>query len=766
MAKLLSLGLDGLEVGQVSQPWNVPVGPRQAPGQTPEVGATGTPIFSGFLRELGEYNPNLTWPAAYMVYEQMRRGDAMVAATLMAPKVLIRGAEWDVRVDDDASPVEKEACEFAKSCLFEELNFRGGPLDNALLMLDFGASMHEDVWYVDGNASRVRLKKLAPRLPLTWFRWLCKPGTDELETVEQLGYRAGSYIRTDVPLSQATLFTYRQEGANFTGRSMCREMYPHWYTKWNLYKIDAIACERNGMGVPVVTMGEASKTAGASYAEDRANAMKWVQQLTVNERTGVVLPPGGWTFKLEGVTGTLRDPKDAIEHHNVMIAMAGLSPFLLLGHTSGSSGNRSLGQEQTDFWFMSLQAIADYIASQMSQTTVKRLVDLNFEGVEKYPQLVAQNILSVNFQDVVEALKGLALSTVDAVRPDDELEDWLRKKIGAPKRGAPRLRVAAPTPAPGEETGGDARRNPDAEAQAGAEAGSGGGEGSGSGAVEKGQKNAKSGDSSGAKQVIGADGVKLSREPRGPEKFLAAAEIVGRLDRGRDEVAAALRAARGRVQAEIVHKLVDKPIGQAHQVWIPLDEKLRTAVREVLQDVAAFGREQVAAERDRQMAGRKAPDASQVRSVVAAEKGRDQVGLFADGVVSEYQNNLQARAANVALDKQRQGGKTKGEMIQEIGEDLDDQSDKWIDKTASKGANEAFGAGRQEGYEQCADEIGETIYSALLDLNTCENCAAADGASGKTPDDIPAVPNPDCDGGALCRCVHVFVFSDEARGKA
>ncbi|KKK76723.1 hypothetical protein LCGC14_2860750, partial [marine sediment metagenome] len=122
------------------------------------------------------------------------------------------------------------------------------------------------------------------------------------------------------------------------------------------------------------------------------------------------------------------------------------------------------------------------------------------------------------------------------------------------------------------------------------------------------------------------------------------------------------------------------------------------------------------------------------------------------------------RTVNVALDwTRRPGDLTKGEIIRTVVAELNEQSDKWIDGAASKGVNEAFADGRAAGYEAYSDEIGEVQYSALLDMNTCGNCAAADGATGKTPADIPAVPLPDCDGGDKCRCVHVFVFADEVR---
>jgi hypothetical protein len=49
---------------------------------------------------------------------------------------------------------------------------------------------------------------------------------------------------------------------------------------------------------------------------------------------------------------------------------------------------------------------------------------------------------------------------------------------------------------------------------------------------------------------------------------------------------------------------------------------------------------------------------------------------------------------------------------------------------------------RADGNAEHADGIGEVQYSALLDVNTFESCAAADGETGATPDDIQAVPQP------------------------
>jgi hypothetical protein len=47
----------------------------------------------------------------------------------------------------------------------------------------------------------------------------------------------------------------------------------------------------------------------------------------------------------------------------------------------------------------------------------------------------------------------------------------------------------------------------------------------------------------------------------------------------------------------------------------------------------------------------------------------------------------------------------------------------------------------------------------VLDNNTCQPCGEADGISGQL-DGIPPAPNPDCEGGASCRCVHIPVVGN------
>jgi phage gp29-like protein len=710
------MALQQLNIGELTPAALAQLRPAPATGQpytAAELGVSGTPIFGGFLRELGEYNPELQGFDAYRVYERMRRGDGQVAATLQAIKLPIRSAEWTVQEPKDASPIEKEATEFVRSCFFEELDF-DSIIRNALLMLDFGAAVHENIWYLDGQS--VRIRKLAPRLPLTFYRWLCAPDSSDLASLEQLGYGGDVYKTTQIPVDKMALFTFNQEGDNFTGMSLLRPMYQHWYIKSNLYKIEAISAERNGMGVPIVTMGAAAKQ------EDRTAATDWVTGVATNQSTGLVLPPE-WTFEIKGVQGMIHDAQKAIAHHNDQISMCGLAQFMNLGQGE-KGGSRALGTTMSDFFYLGLQAAANHIGRVTSLQTIKPLVDLNFPGVVNYPKLKPQQILSIKLESVVDALSKLGSPGVDMVRDDDELEAYLRDRMGLPVAGKPR----APIPAPPSSGGGSATPP------------------NGAGFSERTEGERFN------------DAFKGKRQPVGAEKCVAFSEINSALDKGRDDIAAALRKAKPRIQAEVVHKLMARPVKDAHRVSVELDQQLVDEVYSILEGVQTYGHQTVSDERNRQG---KPGDAKTIRASATA---KDKLGLYADGVVSEFTNNLQQRGANVVIDAKRKATPT-GQAIIDAGATLDDQSDGWIDNVASKGANEAFADGRSEGYDQYADEISSVIYSAMLDLNSCDPCCDADGTEGDTPDDIADVPNPDCDGGDKCRCVHVFVFADEGSKK-
>ncbi len=422
--------------------------PQPAPGSvkiavargdlTGTFGVPGTPISGGFLQDLGEYNPEMMGRNALSIYEQMRRGDAQVSATLAACKLPVQSAKWEVAPGLDKSApgygLAKEIAGFVRENLFGGLEFQtstGGwasqswadVVQNALLMLDFGCAVHEDIWRVDGPY--IRLRKLASRLPLSFYRWHTEADGETLIALEQYGYRGGRFLSAILPADKIARFTYHQEGANFWGLPLQRSMYPHWYIKSRLYRIDAIACERNSLGVPVWRL-----PSGFSK-EDRDAAFGFVTQLAAHEATGAVEPPGDPSsgLRIVGYQGQVRDLMPSIQHHNVMISRAALALFMDLGTTD--SGSRALGQSQGDFFMLSLQALADQIAWGITSTSIRRLVAFNFGQNAPCPRLIAANVQSRGLAALVDALTKFAQAGL--VVSEDNLRRFIREELALPE---------------------------------------------------------------------------------------------------------------------------------------------------------------------------------------------------------------------------------------------------------------------------------------------------------------------------------------------
>ena len=226
-------------------------------GWVPVVGLSGTPITSGFLRDLGEYNAKMEGLNAIWTYQEMRRGDGQVAGTLRACKLPILSAQWQIKAPPIQELRKGQTAEKAKEVAnFIQENFFGGlewqshngswvtqswkdVVRFALRMQDFGAACYEEVMAVDGD--RIRMRRMADRQALTFYRWHTDPHSvdptlppyiyDDGETLyalEQWGYRGSTYQYVMLPTDKACIFTHDQEGANFWGIPLTRAMYPHW----------------------------------------------------------------------------------------------------------------------------------------------------------------------------------------------------------------------------------------------------------------------------------------------------------------------------------------------------------------------------------------------------------------------------------------------------------------------------------------------------------------------------------------------------------
>jgi len=383
-----------------------------------ELGDSGTRATKGNIAE--EYNPNLQGVAAIKIYDEMRKGDGTVRAAMLVTSLPIRRAKWFVNPATQEKQ-DVEIAEFLEHALFDWIdNSWDDIVREALLMLPFGVMLFEKVYGVKDHDGKtyVTLQKLAPRLPKSIQAWELSDGTFGIQQITQTGGMA------EIPGSKLLIFVNEKEGGNWWGTSMLRAAYKHWYHKNNFYKIDAVAFERQGLGVPMIKMP-------MGYTEtDEQKAITAASNLRANESGYLILPPGYEAEFMNMGAGTTRDPERSINHHNKEILQSVLAQFLELGQTQSGGGSRALSEDQTDLFLKAMESIANSIVTVINKDLIPELVDMNFDNIEVYPKLDYSSISRVDITALGNAFSQLV--TAKGITPTMKDEIYLRALLGLP----------------------------------------------------------------------------------------------------------------------------------------------------------------------------------------------------------------------------------------------------------------------------------------------------------------------------------------------
>lgn len=393
--------------------------PRQS------LGDSGTRLLHGIIVE--EYNPNLQGIQGIRIYDEMRKSDGTVRAAMLACTLPIRRSQWFVNpatdADDPDNELNKEIANFVSHAIFDWLDLTWDDvLRQALLMVPFGVMLFEKVYGIKEHDGKkwVTLEKLAPRLPKSILQWELVDQTFGIQQIRQDG------VLAQIPGSKLLTFVNEREGDNWWGTSMLRAAYKHWYFKNNFYKIDAIAFERQGLGVPLIKMPQ-----GYSPDDEKA-AMTSLQNLRANEQGFLLLPPGYEAEFMDMGAKTTRDPTNSINHHNKEILQSVLAQFLELGQNKTGSGSKALSQDHSDLFLKAMETIANNVSGVFNKDLIKELVDLNFNDVKVYPVLDYSGISKVDLQAL--SVGYAALVTAGAITPTDDDQQYLRAAMGLPPR--------------------------------------------------------------------------------------------------------------------------------------------------------------------------------------------------------------------------------------------------------------------------------------------------------------------------------------------
>lgn len=408
-----------------------------------EIGETGTVVLDGIVTP-EEYSAELAGKQGLTEWERMRRSDGTVKSALLAVKMPLLGAEWFVQPASQSKEDREIAAVIEHNLMSGMTRTWQQTLRELLRYLDYGVFVYEKVFFnyeYDGK-EYIGIKKLAPRLPRTIDAWVTEDGKDGITQFTDDGKKVS------IPMEKLLIFINDMTGSDWWGESLLRPAYKHWKMKETLYNIDAIKHERQGLGIPYF------KRPANSSSKDRVKAKNFVKHLRAHENMHLEWPEG-WEFGFMDMNvNTTTDVMPSVEHHDAKIVQSVLAQFLNLGQQQ--SGSWALSRDHSSLFYLSLKAVAEYVAEVINRHLIKQIVDLNFL-VDEYPRLEFKGLGAIDFNTYSLAIQRLQQASM--LNGDVATEQHLRESMGLPlldekevelRRKAEMEKAKNPTPAPSE----------------------------------------------------------------------------------------------------------------------------------------------------------------------------------------------------------------------------------------------------------------------------------------------------------------------------
>lgn len=402
-----------------------------------QLGTTGLRRYGPYVYE--EFLPELRWPYAGKIYQEMADNDPVIGAILYLAEMLIRGTTWRVEPASN-KPADKEAADFLKSCMDDMDMSWANTISEILSMLTYGFSFHEIVYkvrrgpdernpkykskYSDG---RIGWRRLPIRAQTSLHEWTFN---DEGDVVAFVQMAEPDFKIVSIPMSKGLLFRTRVSRDNPEGKSLLRNAYRPWFFKKHFEEIEGIGIERDLAGFPVLKAPEDLDL----WNEDdermvalRARAEALVASVRRDSEEGILLPYG-WELNLLS-SGSSRQINigETIDRYDNRIAITMLSDIILIGNNK--AGSFALADTKQSMLAAALQAQLYNISDVFNDKAVPALFGYNyFPDITEYPKIVPGQIQSPSLKEVALVLRSMGLN----IAGDLNMQNYLRSILGMP----------------------------------------------------------------------------------------------------------------------------------------------------------------------------------------------------------------------------------------------------------------------------------------------------------------------------------------------
>lgn len=406
-------------------------------------GRSGLQHWAGYLTE--EFLPELRGIRGYRIYDEMRRNEPTVAASLTAMTMVIGSVDWEA-VPGEAGkrsdlPEDLAAADFINKAKGRINRPFDSIMADVLTMLPFGWALFEVTYKLEDG--KVWWAGIDFRGQDTLYIWEFDEHSRWTAFIQR---PAPSYKEIRLPRIKCLLFRTSMEKDNPEGLSLLRAAYKPYFYKRTIEEVEAMGAERDLLGLPVMSVPFGATT------EERDAAQSIVENIKNDDQAGVVLtavgpnPEDKFDLKLltgQGSSGRVGYTDKLISRYSNELAMVFLAQFLRLG--AAGQGGYNLSSDQRDLFQIALRGWLGRIADVWNTEAIPALLRMN--GMRGKCFLQHGRVSQLNLQVIANFLtSGVQNKWLTS---DETLERFLRQEAELPPPDPkPAAGAAPPAPAP------------------------------------------------------------------------------------------------------------------------------------------------------------------------------------------------------------------------------------------------------------------------------------------------------------------------------
>lgn len=405
-----------------------------------DIGIGGYAFWGDF--PFDDFLPNLNYPQAGQVYDEMAKNDAVIGAVIYMMKQLIRKTKWSVK-QNGTDEVSRESALFLEQCMHDMDDTWQDFISESLTMIVYGFSICEVIYkirkgiYDKGNNHskfedhKIGWRALAVRSQKTAYGWEINQDTGKVLAFKQMA--PPDYQMRVIPIEKCIHFKTEPEYGSPYGRSLLRNAYKSYYFKKRILEIEGIGIERDLAGLPILTPPEGVNIwdgSDPSMRELKHKAEALVKNIRRDEAQGIALP-FGWELKLLS-TGSQRqfDTNHIINRFNQSIAVSLLADLVMLG--TNKVGSFALASVKKSLLSASLETMLEIIRDTINRQEIPRLMKLNgYVDTEKYPELITQEVEVPTLEEMSKILE--TMHKVGINMTDVNTESFIREIASLPQ---------------------------------------------------------------------------------------------------------------------------------------------------------------------------------------------------------------------------------------------------------------------------------------------------------------------------------------------